>query len=138
MKSISELKKMIIVESQIKTVMDYFFDLEETGFLKNLGLCLSQKDLNENPELTSMFENMQKTLKDFLKKDAVIKEKMICHIPNENFYHGIFMASVSMMPGFVIYFSDIKIGVFSVTKEDMNSEMFRFSLSPQNAKEMAH
>jgi uncharacterized membrane protein len=123
MKSIAELKKMVIEVSDLSEIMNYFFDLVDAKVISSSGSYLTDKQIKNNRDIKVVIFSVEKTLSAFLEQKTRISKPILTYLPHDKLYHGLFMMRDGTFTP-VIYFSDIKIGVFCITLGS-STEFFR-------------
>jgi hypothetical protein len=136
MQSVAELKKMVIDESDLSKIINYFFDLAECKILPSNKKYLTNRQIKASREIRSMTASVEKMLRDFCKEKIKITQTILTYISNERFYHGVYkirenQCATSLIP--VFYFNDLKMCVFCVTKLGGSIDCFRFSMIESSA-----
>jgi hypothetical protein len=112
---LEKLKDMLQTEENFGAVFQQFMVLVDSSKFMNMG------KFKENKLLEAV---IHKTMKDIDMPEVMAI--IISYIKKFNFYHGSFLAS--MMPGNVIYFEDIKLGLISIPRDFQgNNSYFRFT-----------
>lgn len=119
---------MVIGSSDLNKTLHYFFDLMENKTILGSGSCLTPKQVKANKELKAMRLSIESILGTFFKKKTGITRPILSYIPHEKLFHGFCTTQADPLPIPIIYFNDIKMGVFYVTGIGGNTDSFRFSL----------
>jgi hypothetical protein len=127
MKSISQLKTIVLKSTDLSEPINYFFDLMENPATLAAGKQFDHKQIEKNDELWLIMQSIEKTLSNFLGKEARASHTLSTFIPEEAFYHGAFFISETPVPIMFFYFSSLKMGMFALS-DFTNTDMFRFSL----------
>ncbi len=106
----TELKSLLQTEEKFNVISGAFFDIfNDAGFVQT-------GEKTENLLLSSMIEKMV----DHLFPGSQMKIALIAHLPEFLFYHGLLF--VNGLPCNFFYFSDIEMGMLTVTK-DLKGQM---------------
>lgn len=112
---LEKLKDMLQTEEDFGAIFQQFMVLVDSPKFMNMGKFKKNKLLE--------------TVIDKAMNDIDMPEVMavkINHIRKFSFYHGSFIAN--MMPGNVIYFADIKMGLITIPRDFQgNNSYFRFT-----------
>ena len=129
MATFSEFKQKVISCPDLLEIFNCFLDLTDEGKIMEVSKSISPVELKNNAELLALSKMIGDMLSSHLEKKTSVADVMLSAIPSEYFYHGIAKASDVSMPLSLIYFSDIKIGVFVMTNMTGETNTFRFSLA---------
>ena len=115
-KTMDELKKLLQTEEDdFNNIFQKFMGLYESATFRNMG------HREENDLLETVIKNAAKGI-DMPDVQGI----RINFLPEYNFYHGPFMAN--FMPGNIIYFDDIKMGLITLPRNlSGDTSFFRFS-----------
>jgi hypothetical protein len=84
--------------------------------------------INQQTELMAVLQVVKNEINERLGKAIKQLTPIFYEIPEQHFFHGTCLSG-ELMPIAVIYFSDVKTGVFAVTKGmGAKTDMMRFSL----------
>ncbi len=106
----AKLKSLLQTEENFNVISGTFFDIfNDPGFVQT-------GDKTENELLSGMIEKMV----EHLFPGAQMQIALIAHLPDYLFYHGLLF--VNGLPCNFFYFSDIEMGMLTVTK-DLEGQM---------------
>ncbi len=112
---LEKLKEMLETEEDFYAIFQQFMPLVDSPKFMNMGKRKKNKLLETV---------VNKALSDI--DMGEIMGIRITYIRSFNFYHGSFIAN--MMPGNVIYFTDIKMGLITIPRDFKgNNSFFRFT-----------
>lgn len=114
--TVDELKELLQTEEDdFNNIFQKFMTLVDSPTFRNMG------HREENELLETVIKNAAKGI-DMPDVQAI----KINFLPEYKFYHGSFMAK--FMPGIVIYFGDIKMGLITLPRNfNGDNSFFRFS-----------
>ena len=110
----------------------------EVENIVDISTRVSSKRIKENPELMIMSKNIKNTLSEFLKKDTQIEKLKLFSIPHVKFFYGFCLINDNIIPLPILYFSDVKMGAFALTRKGVNVDYFRFALVYTNEPVIFH
>jgi hypothetical protein len=126
MNDIEQLKRYVISSKDLSEAFHYFFDLVDNDtFFKIKSHHLIQ-DIHQYPELLTVMQLVKHETNERLGKSIKHLTPVFHGIPEYYFFHGPCLSDDFIIPLTVIYFSDIKTGLFAIT--DAKTDMMRFSL----------
>lgn len=126
MNEIEKLKRYVIQSKKLGEPLNYFFDLTDAESFFKIKNHRIVKDVTQNTELMTVLQIVQKTTNERLGKSIKQMTPLFHEIPEHYFFHGVCVSPDLVMPLVVIYFSDVKIGIFATTSSQ--TDMVRFSL----------
>jgi len=139
MKTIAELKKMVIGPSDMGATFHYFFDMIDSNQIRDTHKTFTKHDIKQSRELGALILSMESILTNFSNKKIKISKPLLFYIPTEHFFHGSCDIHMESQPITVLYFSDIKSGVFCTAGINEQTEYFRIALAPAtHDKQKAH
>jgi len=127
MKTLAELKKMLLGPSDLNATFNYFFDIMDSRSLVNDG-SLTKHEIKRNAELKSLIACVEDILTQFMHEKIKLNTPLLTWVKHEKFYHGFAQVHCSSLPVTILYFSDIKVGVCALVQQAYHTEYFRFSL----------
>jgi hypothetical protein len=131
MSSIEQLKRYIIESKNLSEPLNYFFDLMDADVFSKIKSHRTIQSIDQNSELTAVLQVIQTTLNDRLGKSIKQLSPLFNEIPENHFFHGPCFSSELLIPLTILYFSDVKIGIFCIS-DNNNTEMFRFTLMKES------
>ena len=138
MKSLSELKKLVIGPSDLNAAFHYFFDLMENASIVKSGTLLTKYETKHIPEVKSLLLSAAAISGQFLNKKVKFISPKLIAITHEKFIHGFCKTLADDANITLLYFTDIKTCIFHLNNGDSQNEYFRFSLVPASTKTQAH
>ncbi len=122
--SITELKKMISMSTDLSDVMNYFFDLHDANKL-DASVIL-------NPPLPELVKSFLKIAEETIRLEMAIKVQLknplLQVLRKENLVHGLCSTANIFAPITIVFATDIKVGVVTIVHKGVE-EYFRISLS---------
>lgn len=137
MKSLSELKKLVIGPSNLNATFHYFFDLMDSTSIASRGELLTKHETKHAPEIKSLLSATADISSKFLNKKVKFINPKLISIREEKLIHGFCNVLSEDVKITLLYFTDVKTCVFYLSAGNHN-EYFRFSLVPASLKTQAH
>lgn len=137
MKSIKMLKQLMNEATNLTEPLNYFMGLIENKELFGIKGHRGVKRLGNNEELISVIAQVQQGISEWFGKPVEMLSPMFYEIPRGSFYHGVFAAEEIPVPLTVLYFSDLKKGLFAIPGMGQ-AQIFGFSLASKFESELVH
>jgi hypothetical protein len=138
MNAIEKLKRFVVQSRDLSEPLNYFFDLTDADAFSSIKSHRVVKETNLYTELVAVLQVVKNEINERLGKAIKQLTPIFYEIPEQHFFHGTCLSG-ELMPIAVIYFSDVKTGVFAVTMGmGAKTDMMRFSLmEPSDVKKEA-
>jgi len=137
MKTMDELKKQVIGPSDLNESFNDFFDIMDDLHFRKLGTLLEKKDIKKSTELQSLLSSMQSMIGQVQKRKVNIIAPYLIKVAEHKLVHGFYKINIDPALMFtVVYFTDVKMGMFCMTKLGNESDYFRFSLISANQQKV--
>lgn len=136
MKILQTLQQYVLQSADLREPMNYFFDLMDADAFSGIKSHRPIKLINQYPELMAVTNIMQEAANERLGKSLKQITPLFHEIPEYYFFHGAFMSPGLVIPLVVIYFSNIKTGIFACA--DKQTDIMRFSLMKQSDMKASH
>jgi hypothetical protein len=95
------------------STLNYFFDLTDTNAFSKIKSYYPVKQINQHTELIAVTQLVQKETNERLGKSIKQFIPIFHEISEHHFFHGVYLSHDLIMPLTVIYFADVKIGIFA-------------------------
>jgi hypothetical protein len=126
MNELEQLKRYVVQSIELSEALNYFFDLTDRDAFSNIKSHCAIKNVREHPELLAVMQLVQKEMNERLGKSIKQLIPIFHEVPEDHFFHGTCLSVDLIMPLTVIYFSDVKTGIFATAGKI--TDMMRFSL----------
>jgi hypothetical protein len=126
MNKIEKLKRYVVQSKELREPLNYFFDLMDAEVFSKIKSHRVIEAISQNTELMTVIQVVQQETSARLGQSIKQLTPIFHEIPEYYFFHGVCLSMDLAMPLAVIYFSDVKTGLFAVTGSQ--TDMFRFSL----------
>ncbi len=136
MNNIEQLKRYVVQSKDLREPLNYFFDLTEANAFSKIKSHRVVKKINKHTELMAVVQIVQKETNERFGKFVKQLTPIFFGIPEHHFFHGTCLSSNLVMPLVIIYFADIKSGIFAIA--DSQTDMMRFSLMKQSDMKEMH
>jgi hypothetical protein len=129
MNCIEQLKRYVVQSKELNEPFNYFFDLTDTDAFSKIKSHRAVEQINQHTELMAVVQLVQKETNERLGRTIKQFIPIFHEIPEHHFFHGACLSVDLVMPLAVIYFSDVKTGLFATIGKQ--TDMMRFSLMKQ-------
>jgi hypothetical protein len=137
MNEIEQLKRYVVQSKDLSEPFNYFFDLtDHTDTFSKIKSHRTVKNIHQHTELMAVVQVVQKVTNERLGKTVKQLIPIFHEIPESCFFHGVCLSVDLVMPLTVIYFSDIKTGLFATAAG--TTDMIRFSLMKASDQKENH
>jgi hypothetical protein len=126
MNNIEQLKQFVLQSRELSEPLNYFFDLTDADAFSKIKSHQPVKKINQHAELMAVVQVVQQEANNRLGKAIKQLTPVFFEIPEHHFYHGACLSTDLFIPLTVIYFSDVKTGIFATT--GAQTDMMRFTL----------
>jgi hypothetical protein len=126
MKCIEQLKQYVVSSNELSEALNYFFDLTDKDAFSKIKSHCAIKNSHQHTELLAVIQLVQKEMNERLGKSIKKLIPIFHEVPECHFFHGVCLSVDLVMPLTIIYFSDVKIGIFATA--GIKTDMMRFSL----------
>jgi len=129
MNCIEQLKRYVVQSKDLSEPLNYFFDLTDADAFSKIKSHRAVKQINQHNELMAVVQIVQKETNERLGRAIKQLIPVFHEIPEHHFFHGACLSHDLVMPLAVIYFADVKTGIFATAGRQ--TDMMRFSLMKQ-------
>lgn len=136
MNEIERLKRCVVQSKELSEPLDYFFDLTDANVFSKIKSHRPIKNINEKTEMLQVIQLIQKVVNERLGKSIKQLTPIFHEIPEHYFIHGVCISVDLIVPLAVIYFSDIKTGIFATVGSQ--TDIMRFSLIDYSDRTAVH
>jgi hypothetical protein len=126
MNEIEKLKQLVLQAKELSEPMHYFFDLTDAEAFSKMAGHRSVEKITQHQELMAVVDTVHQISNEKLGKSIKRLIPLFHELPAYHFFHGTCLSPDLFMPLIVIYFADVKTGIFAATGSKI--DMIRFSL----------
>jgi hypothetical protein len=126
MNDIEQLKQFVLQSRELSEPLNYFFDLTDADAFSKIKNHRAVKQINQHTELMAVVKIVQRETNERLGKSIKQFIPIFHEIPEHHFFHGVCLSRDLVMPLAVIYFADVKTGIFATA--GTQTDMMRFTL----------
>lgn len=126
MNDIEQLKQYVLSSKELSEALNYFFDLTDKDAFSKIKSHRAITNIHQHTELLAVLQHVQKEMDERLGKPIKKLIPIFHEIPEYAFFHGACLSVDLVLPLTIIYFSDVKTGLFATA--GIKTDMIRFSL----------